>query len=82
MHRTGPFNPAFGAESIGLEDAHGISSNCEAPRHVEEAVQRGAAIGAQGGALSAETGIHTGRSSNDKFTMRGAWSAPADAARL
>jgi len=82
VHHTGPFNSAFGAESFGLKDAQGIFSNFEAPRLVEGAIQRGAAIGAKGGALSAETGIHTGRSRNDKFTMRGARSAPADAARL
>jgi phosphoenolpyruvate carboxykinase (ATP) len=82
VHRTGPFNPAFGAESFGLEDAQGISSNFEAPRRVEEAIQRGAAIVAKGGARSAETRIHTGRSSNEKFNMRAAWSAPADAPRL
>jgi phosphoenolpyruvate carboxykinase (ATP) len=82
VHQTGPFNPAFGAESFGLKDAQGISSNFEAPRLVEEAIQRGAAIGAKGGALSAETGIHTGRSRHDKFNVRGVGSAPADAARL
>ncbi|MGQ0445966.1 MAG: hypothetical protein ACT4O2_12780 [Beijerinckiaceae bacterium] len=49
---------------------------------MEETILRGAAIGAKGGARSAETGIHTGRSRNDKVAMRGARLAPADAARL
>jgi phosphoenolpyruvate carboxykinase (ATP) len=70
MFQTGPFNPAFGAETFGLTDLSLISYNLEAPRLVEEAIRRGEAVVAKGGALSAETGIHTGRSPNDKFIVR------------
>ena len=72
MHQAGPFNPAFGAESFGLKDLKSISYNFEAPRLVEDAIRRGEAMMAKGGALNADTGIHTGRSPNDKFTVRDA----------
>jgi len=72
MHQAGPFNPTFGVESFGLKDLKSISYNLQAPRLVEDAIRRGEAMVAKGGALSAETGIHTGRSPNDKFTVRDA----------
>jgi phosphoenolpyruvate carboxykinase (ATP) len=72
MDPAGPFNPAFGVESFGLKDLKSISYNFEAPRLVEDAIRRGEAMMAKGGALNAETGIHTGRSPNDKFTVRDA----------
>ena len=65
MHQAGPFNPAFGADKFGLKDLKSISYNFETARLVE-------AMMAKGGALNAETGIHTGRSPNDKFTVRDA----------
>jgi phosphoenolpyruvate carboxykinase (ATP) len=70
MHQAGPFNPAFDAERFGLKDLESISYNFEALRLVENAIRQGEAVVANGGALSAETGIHTGRSPNDKFTVR------------
>jgi phosphoenolpyruvate carboxykinase (ATP) len=72
MNQAGPFNPAFGVERFGLKDLKSISYNLQAPRLVEDAIRRGEAMVAKGGALSAETGIHTGRSPNDKFTVRDA----------
>jgi phosphoenolpyruvate carboxykinase (ATP) len=72
MNQAGPFNPAFGVESFGLNDLKSISYNLQAPRLVEDAIRRGEAMVAKGGALSAETGVHTGRSPNDKFTVRDA----------
>ena len=72
MNQAGPFNPAFGAEKFGLKDLKSISYNFETPRLVEDAIRRGEAMMAKGGALNAETGIHTGRSPNDKFTVRDA----------
>ena len=69
MHQAGPFNPAFDAERFGLKDLKSISYNRQAPRLVEDAIRLGEALVAKGGALSAETGIHTGRSPNDKFTV-------------
>ena len=72
MHQAGPFNPAFGAESFGLKDLKSISYNLQVPRLVEDAIRLGEALVAKGGDLSAQTGIHTGRSPNDKFTVRDA----------
>jgi phosphoenolpyruvate carboxykinase (ATP) len=69
MHQAGPFNPAFDAERFGLKDLKSISYSRQAPRLVEDAIRLGEALVAKGGALSAETGIHTGRSPNDKFTV-------------
>jgi phosphoenolpyruvate carboxykinase (ATP) len=69
MHQAGPFNPAFDAERFGLKNLKSISYNFEAPRLVEDAIRLGEALVAKGGALSAGTGIHTGRSQNDKFTV-------------
>src|ERR1700730_10713649 len=72
MHQAGPFNPDFGAESFGLKDLKSISYNLQVPRLVEDAIRLGEALVAKGGDLSAQTGIHTGRSPNDKFTVRDA----------
>jgi len=72
MNQAGPFNLAFGVERFGLKDLKSISYNLQAPRLVEDAIRRGEAMVAKGGALSAETGVHTGRSPNDKFTVRDA----------
>jgi len=72
MHQAGPFNPAFGVESFDLKDLKSISYNLQAPRLAEDAIRRGEALVAKGGALSAETGVHTGRSPNDMFTVRDA----------
>jgi ATP-dependent phosphoenolpyruvate carboxykinase len=72
MHQAGTFNRTFGAERFGLKDLKRISHNLQAPRLVEDAIRLGEALIAKGGALSAETGIHTGRSPNDKFTVRDA----------
>ena len=72
MHQAGPFNPAFGAESFGLKDLKSISYNLQVPRLVEDAIRLGEALVAKGGDLSTQTGIHTGRSPNDKFTVRDA----------
>jgi hypothetical protein len=72
MNHDGPFNPAFGIESFGLNDLKSIVYNLEVPRLVGDAIRRGKAMVAKGGALSAKTGIHTGRSPNNKFAVRDA----------
>jgi|GEM_PF-2912500 len=72
MNHDGPFNPAFGIESFGLNDLKSIFYNLEVPRLVGDAIRRGKAMVAKGGALSAKTRIHTGRSSNNKFAVRDA----------
>jgi hypothetical protein len=50
MHHAGPLNSAFGAESFGLKYPKSISYNFEAPRLVEDAIRRGEAMVAKGGA--------------------------------
>jgi len=68
----GEFNAAHGPEAIGLTDLAAVYWNLEAPRLYEEALQRGEAGLARGGALVATTGSHTGRSPKDKVVVRDA----------
>ena len=70
MQQTGTFNPSFGVDKFGLEGAKSVAYNFEAPMLYEEAIRRGEAVIAPGGAIVAETGVHTGRSPQDKFTVK------------
>jgi phosphoenolpyruvate carboxykinase (ATP) len=70
VNQAGPFSPAYGAEKFGFKDLKSVSYYFETAHLGEDAIKRGEAMVAKGGALNAETGIHTGRSPNDKFTMR------------
>ncbi len=72
MHQTGVFNAAFGVDKFGLKDLANVYYNLEAPMLYEESIRRGEAVIAAGGAIVAETGVHTGRSPQDKFTVRDA----------
>ena len=72
MNDIGVFNEAFGADRIGFRNLKRVNWNLEAPSLYEHALQRGEAQLAAGGALVAETGIHTGRSPKDKFVVRDA----------
>ncbi|WP_232627948.1 phosphoenolpyruvate carboxykinase [Methylobacterium sp. Leaf118] len=72
MTNIGEFNVAHGPEVIGLTDLAGVHWNLEAPRLYEEALRRGEAELARGGALVATTGSHTGRSPKDKYVVRDA----------
>ena len=65
-------SPSFRADQSGLDALKGVSSNLEAPQLYEEAIRRGEATIAKGGALVAYTGAHTGRSPKDKFIVRDA----------
>ncbi len=56
--------------SLGLCWVDRISWNAPAPVLYQEAVSRGEALVAEGGALVVTTGQHTGRSPNDKFVVR------------
>ncbi|WP_349361469.1 phosphoenolpyruvate carboxykinase [Stappia sp.] len=53
----------------GLTDLAGLHHNLTAPALYEEALRRGEAELADGGALVVETGVHTGRSPKDKFVV-------------
>ncbi len=70
MKTIGEFNAAHGPEAIGLTDLTAVHWNLEAPRLYEEALRRGEAQLARGGALVATTGSHTGRSPKDKYVVR------------
>jgi phosphoenolpyruvate carboxykinase (ATP) len=67
---TGVRNLGFGAEKVGFEGLKAIYWSVAEPRLYELAVQAGEAEVAYGGALSAQTGAHTGRSPKDKFIVR------------
>ncbi|MGI6244312.1 MAG: phosphoenolpyruvate carboxykinase [Pseudochelatococcus sp.] len=70
MENIGVFSEAAGAAD--LRNVARIYWNFEAPFLTEEAIRRGEATLAAGGALLAETGVHTGRSPRDKFIVRDA----------
>ena len=72
MNQVGIFNSASPIASSGLIDLGTVFHNLEAPQLYEEAIRRGEAQIAKGGALVAETGQHTGRSPEDKFFVRDA----------
>ena len=70
MHRVDPFDPGIAVALSGFEKKTKVFRNFEAPRLYEEAIRRGEAEIADGGALVAATGAHTGRSPHDKFIVR------------
>jgi len=72
VENVGVFNAAHGAESFGFRELKRVNWNLEAPRLYEEALKRDEAQLVRGGALLAETGVHTGRSPKDKFVVRDA----------
>jgi len=70
LRQTGVFNAAHGAEAFGLVNLGGVNWNLPIATLVERAVRRGEASLSSSGALTAETGVHTGRSPKDKFVVR------------
>ncbi len=78
MENIGVVNSAAGAQTLGTDGTPGFTGlervywNLEAAALSEEAVRRGEANFAAGGALLADTGAHTGRSPKDKFIVRDA----------
>ena len=70
MYRDDPEYPGSAAVLFPFENKPNVFRNLEAPRLYEEAIRRGEAKIATGGALVAETGAHTGRSPQDKFIVR------------
>ena len=72
MKQRGIFNEAHGVEKFGFKGLKNVAYNLHAPELYEESIRRGEAVLVPGGAINAETGIHTGRSPSDKFTVRDA----------
>jgi phosphoenolpyruvate carboxykinase (ATP) len=69
MLETGVRNSSAGCENFGFEELSALYWNLEAPQLYEHAMAAGEASIVQGGALCAETGVHTGRSPKDKHTV-------------
>ncbi len=72
MENIGVFNGAQGAEAFGFRNLKRVFWNLEAPALYEHSLCRGETKLAHGGALLADTGVHTGRSPKDKFVVRDA----------
>ena len=72
MDNFGDFNTAFGADKFGFRKLERVFWNQQAPSLVEHSLARNEANLIHGGALAADTGIHTGRSPKDKFIVRDA----------
>ena len=70
MEQKGPQISSHGLDRLGLRDIKTAHWNYAAPALYEEVVRRDEGIIAEGGALVVRTGEHTGRSPNDKFTVR------------
>ncbi len=69
MQETGVRNDAFGADKFGLTGLEAVHWNLTAPTLYEHSIRNGEAKMVDGGALSAFTGHHTGRSPKDKHTV-------------
>ena len=72
MQETGVRNGAFGADKFGLKNLKGVNWNFGAPQLYEHSLAAGEAVLSADGALCADTGVFTGRSPKDKFTVRDA----------
>ena len=69
MIETGVRNSAFGADKFGLKDLAEVHWNLTEPSLYEHSIAAKEATIVEGGALSAFTGHHTGRSPKDKHTV-------------
>jgi phosphoenolpyruvate carboxykinase (ATP) len=72
VKETGVRNGAIGADKFGFDGLAAVHWNLTDPLLYEFAIQAGEAELAYGGALCADTGVHTGRSPKDKFVVRDA----------
>src|SRR5215469_16454399 len=70
VQETGVHNGAFGADKFGLRKLKGVNWNFGAPQLYEHSLRAGEAVVSADGALCADTGVFTGRSPKDKFTVR------------
>ena len=69
MKETGQRNAAYGADNFGFQGLAGVHWNLSEAALYEEAIKRNEAVLTCYGSLSADTGIHTGRSPKDKFVV-------------
>ena len=70
MHNIGPFVSKYGIENHGIENPGTVYWNLSTPVLYEQAVRRHEGDIAHLGPLVVRTGNHTGRSPNDKFTVK------------
>src|SRR5262249_33647277 len=70
VNETGVRNGAFGADKFGFDGLAAVHWNLAEPLLYEFAIAANEAQLAYGGALCADTGVHTGRSPKDKFIVR------------
>ncbi|MBV9459759.1 MAG: phosphoenolpyruvate carboxykinase (ATP), partial [Bradyrhizobium sp.] len=70
MQETGVHNGAFGADKFGLKKLKAVHWNFGAPQLYDYSLRAGEATLSADGALCADTGVFTGRSPKDKFTVR------------
>lgn len=70
MKNSGPFISRHGLEIHGITNAGTVHWNLPPARLYEQAIARGEAHIAAEGPLVAHTGVHTGRSPNDKFVVK------------
>lgn len=69
MGTKGTYISSYSLDRHGLNPTKTVHWNFSAPQLVEEAIKRGEGELSAGGALVTNTGHHTGRSPNDKFTV-------------
>ena len=67
MQQAGFVVPKIGLDSLGLKNLGNVHWNLSVPALYEEAIRRREGQVADGGAFVVRTGVHTGRSPNDKF---------------
>src|SRR6195952_1442627 len=72
VQETGVHNGGYGADKFGLKKLKGVNWNFGAPQLYEHSLRSGEAVLSADGALCADTGVFTGRSPKDKFTVRDA----------
>src|ERR1700692_2958135 len=72
VQETGVHNGAFGADKFGLRKLKGVNWNFDASLLYEHSLRAGEAVLSSDGAVCADTGVCTGRSPKDKFTVRDA----------
>ncbi|MFL5179913.1 MAG: phosphoenolpyruvate carboxykinase (ATP), partial [Microvirga sp.] len=72
VENFGVYNSAHGADRFGFRNLKRLFWNLEAPALYEHALANREAQLIRGGALAADTGVHTGRSPRDKFVVRDA----------
>ena len=69
MQETGLRNSGYGADKFGFTGLGAVHWNQTAPVLYEHAVAAREATIVEGGALCAQTGVYTGRSPKDKYTV-------------